>query len=709
MHNLDRIFSPHSVAVIGATESADKIGGKALRTLIKHGFAGKVYPVNPSHDSIAGLKSYRAIADVPGPVDLAIISVPAKAVPDVLQACADAGVKGTVILSSGFNEAGDAGRALQQRLKDICQRSGIRVSGPNAEGFYNIGANLAATFNSAIDVAKGDLNAPAQIGIVSQSGGLGFAFFNKGRRDDLIFSHIFSVGNQVDLELADYAAWLLEQERTKVVMMYAESFNRPSRFLDVARRAADLQKPLVMVKVGNSDAGRRAAQSHTGALASPTAVVDAALAQHGVVRADDQDMLLNLASAFVHNPLPRGNRVGMVCVSGGTATWLADACSAAGLDVPELDAQRRAKIARHIPDFGASNNPVDVTAQASDGFSVALEVIGSAPNIDAVILGVNFAGERRLLNEGPAIAAWIRAVGKPVLIYSYALPGEKSRELLRELGLHVFTSLQGCVRSLKALVDYAAFQRTRAAHEAPVRKGTAMPEAARRLLATSPTVLCEYEAKALLAAYGVGIPNEALARNADEAVAHARRLGFPIALKIQSPDIAHKTEARGVLLGLQNADAVREAFDTVIANAAAYNANASIHGVLVQTMARPGRELIAGIINNNEYGPMVMVGLGGIHAEVLDDTTIAPAPLTAATAHDMLQSLRGYRLLTGVRGEAPCDVNAVADLLVKLSHLAWDAREVLSEFDVNPVFVHAAGAGVTVVDALAIKVKSIKE
>lgn len=704
MNPLDRMFAPQSVAIIGATESADKIGGKALRTLIQHGYAGNVHPVNPSHAEIAGIRCYASIGEVPGPVDLAIISVPAQRVPGVLQACADAGVKGAVILSSGFNEAGTQGKALQQQLQDICQRTGIRVSGPNAEGFYNIGANLAATFNSAIDIGKGDLNAPSQIGIVSQSGGLGFAFFNKGRRDDLVFSHIFSVGNQVDLELADYTAWLLEQERTRVVMLYAESFNHPSRFLAVARRAADLRKPLVMVKVGNSDAGRRAAQSHTGALASPSSVVDAALAQHGVVRADDQDMLLNLAAAFAHQPLPRGNRVGMVCVSGGTATWLADACSAAGLEVPELDAERRAQIAKHIPDFGASNNPVDVTAQASDGFTVALDVVGGAPNIDAVILGVNFAGERRLLKEGPAIAEWMRRVGKPVLVYSYALPGDKSREILRELGLHVFTSLQGCVRSLRALVDYADFQRTRAERQAPARTPDDMPRAARGLLDAPRKVLCEYEAKALLAAYGVPLPDEVLARTAEEAVAHAQRLGFPVALKIQSPQIAHKTEARGVQLDLANADAVRAAFRAVTAGAAAHDAQAEIHGVLVQQMARPGRELIAGIINNSAYGPMVMVGLGGIYTEVLDDTAIAPAPLTHATARDMLQRLRGYRLLTGVRGEAPRDVDAVADLLVRLSHLAWDAREVLAEFDVNPVFVHAAGAGVTVVDALAVKV-----
>lgn len=705
MNSLDRFFSPASVAVIGATQSAEKIGGRVLRTLLKHGYAGNVYPVNPAHREIAGLKSYASVGDVPETVDLALIALPATMVPDTLQACGDAGIKGAVIYSSGFNEAGTTGMALQQRLKDICARTGIRVAGPNTEGYFNIGGKVAATFNGAIDVDKGTLNG-AQIGIVSQSGGLGFAFFNKGRRDDLQFSHIVSVGNQVDLQIVDYVAWMIEQPNVKVILMYVESLNDPARFLKTAQRAAELGKPIVMVKVGNSDAGRRAAQSHTGALASPATTVNAALAHHGIVRADDQDQLLNLAAAFVHNPLPKGksgNRVGIVSVSGGTAAWLADACAAAKLEVPELDAERRALIAKHIPAFGASNNPVDVTAQASDGFTVALDAVGSAPYIDAIIMAVNFAPERRLVKEGRAIADWVRRVGKPVFIYSYALPGEKSRQMLRDLGLHCYTSLQGCVRSLRALVDYAEFQRTRAQYQALVRTANDMPDAAKKLLGARNKTLCEYQAKALLAAYGVRVPDEALTRSAEEAVANAQRLGFPVALKIQSPDIAHKTEARGVMLSLPNVDAVRDAFNTIMTNALSHKVDAEIHGVLVQKMAPPGRELIAGIINNSDFGPMVMVGLGGIYAEVLDDSAVAPAPLTHATAHDMLTRLRGYRLLTGVRGEAPRDIEAVADLLVRLSHLAWDAREILEEFDVNPLLVHEAGAGATVVDALAIK------
>ena len=400
---------------------------------------------------------------LPAPVDLALIAVPAPKVPDVLESCARAGIEGAVIYSSGFSEAGEEGAALHQRLKEICKRTGIRVAGPNTEGFYNIAGNTAATFNSAIDIDPGDLDASSHIAIVSQSGGLGFAFFNKGRRDDLVFSHIVSVGNQVDLEIADYVAWLIEQERVRVILMYVESLVDPPRFLNAARRAAELGKPIVMIKIGNSDAGRRAAGSHTGAMVGPASAVNAALAHHGIIRAEDQDELLNIAAAFVHNPLPAGNRVGIVSVSGGTAAWLADACTAAGLEVPQLDAERRARIAGCIPSFGASDNPVDVTAQASDGFVKCLEIVGEAPYIDGIIMAVNFAAERRLVKEGRAIADWVRRVGKPVLIYSYAIPSDRSRELLRDLRLHCFTSLQGCVRSFRALVDYARFQRSRRA------------------------------------------------------------------------------------------------------------------------------------------------------------------------------------------------------------------------------------------------------
>jgi acyl-CoA synthetase (NDP forming) len=294
-------------------------------------------------------------------------------------------------------------------------------------------------------------------------------------------------------------------------------------------------------------------------------------------------------------------------------------------------------------------------------------------------------------------------VGKPVFLYSYANPSEKSRQLMGELGLHCFTALQGCVRSLRSLVEYAEFQRTREERQAPERSSKDMPQTAARLLAVRGKTLCEYEAKALLAAYGVPIPEEAVAASAAEAITHAERLGFPVALKVQSPDIAHKTEARAVALHLSTAAAVREAYSIVTENAKRYAPTADIHGVLVQKIARPGREMIAGIVSDRDYGPMVMVGWGGIHAEVLDDKALAPAPITPATARRMLTRLRGHRLLQGLRGETPRDVDAMAEFLVRLSHLAWDARGSLAEFDVNPVFVHEVGGGITVVDALGVR------
>ena len=705
MHELDALFSPSSVAVVGASEGTEKIGGKVLATLLRHGFPGQVYPVNPVRAEIAGLKAYPRVKDIPGPVDLALIAIPAALVPDCVQECADRGVRAAVIFSSGFTDAGEEGARLQQRLQAICAATGIRVSGPNAEGLYNIAGSMAATFSPAINIDKGEVGRSDQISIISQSGGLGFAFFNRGRRSDLNFGHIVSVGNQADLEIAEYMEYLIEQPQTRVLMMYVESLKNPQRFLRAAERAADLGKPIVMVKVGSSQAGQRAAQSHTGAIAGSTEVVNAVFAHHGIVLADDQDRLLDTAAGFARHPLPKGNRVAIISASGGTAVWLADACEAAGLEIPEIDAQRQARIAEFIPAYGSPNNPVDITAQGVDGYARSLEILADAPYIDAVIIAATFAHERRLVNEGRAIADIARRIGKPVLLYSYTLPSEKSQALLRELGLHCYTSLQGCVHALRSMRDYQSFLESRPAHRAPARNAGEMPAKARELLARAGSTLCEYEAKELLRTYGIAVPEEALAATADDAVAQARRLGYPVVLKVQSPDIPHKTEAGAVRLALQTDEQVRKAFAEVLDNARGHVPSAQVHGVLVQRMAPRGTELIAGIVNDPDFGPMVLTGLGGIYVEVLEDVALAPAPLTPATARAMLARLRGYRLLTGVRGEPARDIDAVADLLVRLSHLACDAHGRLAEFDVNPIFVHEAGQGLTVVDALGIPVK----
>ncbi|RKJ99162.1 acetate--CoA ligase family protein [Alicycliphilus denitrificans] len=702
MHDLDSMFSPAAVAVVGASEGTEKIGGKVLATLMKHGFAGQIYPVNPARAEIAGLKAYPNVSATPGPVDLALIAIPASMVPDCVQECAQKGVRAAVIFSSGFRDAGEEGARLEQRLKEIGAATGIRISGPNAEGFYNVAEGVAATFSPAINIDKGQAARADRIGIISQSGGLGFAFFNRGRRSDMSFSHIVSVGNQVDLEIAEYLEYMVEQPQTRVLMMYVESLRNPARFLRAAERAADMGKPIVMVKVGRSKAGQRAAQSHTGAIAGSTQVADAVFAHHGIVMADDQDRLLDTAAGFARHSLPQGSRVAIVSASGGTAVWLADACEAAGLELPEIDQERQARIAEFIPEYGSPNNPVDITAQGVDGYARSLAILADAPYVDAIILAATFAHERRLVNEGQAIAEITRRIDKPVFLYSYTLPSEKSLAIMQELGLHCYTSLQGCVHAIKSMWQYQQFLSSRASRRAPARTSGQLPQQARALLAHSQASLCEYDSKELLRQYGIGVPREELAATADEAVAHAQELGYPVALKVQSPDIPHKTEAGVVRLALKSEEQVRQAFEEVCVNARSYAPQAQLRGVLVQPMARPGLELMAGIINDPDFGPMVMTGLGGIHVEVLEDVALEPAPLTHATARSMLQRLRGYRLLEGVRGQPPRDIEAVAALLVQLSHLAHDARDKLAEFDVNPIFVHEAGQGVTVVDALGI-------
>ncbi|WP_019450203.1 acetate--CoA ligase family protein [Cupriavidus sp. BIS7] len=699
---LRKFFSPSSIAVIGATPGTGRIGGKVLSTLLAQRYEGNIYPVNPSHQEIAGLKTYPSVEAIGQQVDVALIAIPATRVPAVVRDCASLGIPYVVIFSSGFAEEGEAGRRLQAELEDIRKETGIRISGPNAEGYFNSIASIAATFSPALNIESGKGRAGKRIGVVSQSGGLGFALYNRGRREDLLFSHIVSVGNQVDLEAADYLEEMVDDSATDVILMYAESFKDARRFIGIAQRAAERGKPIVMAKVGRSKAGQRAAASHTGAIAGPTQVCDAALASAGIIQAQDQDQLLDIAAGLSHYAPITGNRVAIISTSGGTAVWLSDACEAMEFELPEVDSERQKQIAEFIPAYGSTANPVDITAQGVNAYAKSLEVLADADYLDAFIIVSSFAHEARLSSEGAELAELVRRVGKPVLFYSYTVPSEASRALLREYGIHCFTTMLGCVRALAGLRTYGLLQQRLAAR--PARQSPPdLSLAAVELLGARQSTLCEYESKSLLRNFGIQCPDELLADDVDSGLAAAHRLGYPVALKVQSPDLPHKSEAGAIALNIRDGDALRVNFDRLLTNARTYAPEAEIRGVLVQHMAPAGVEMIAGIVNDAEFGPFVMVGLGGIYVEVLQDTVLAPAPLDKQEARRMLRSLKGWPLLAGVRGEPPRDVEAMADLLVQLSDLAVAAEGHLAELDVNPIFVHEQGKGLTIVDALAIR------
>lgn len=701
----DYFLNPRSIAVIGASEGSTKIGGKIMATLISCGYEGRLLPINPRGGLLHGLPAFRSIAEAPGPIDLALIAVPAPIVAQAVAECAAAGIAGAIVFSSGFGEVGAEGAALQRDLRAVIERTGIRVAGPNAEGFFNIRAKIAPTFSPAVHVKSIAGPLGRDISVVAQSGGLGFALFNRGAAQGLSFGTIVSVGNQVDLDLAAFAHHLIEDESTAALLLYLESFTRPDAFLAMAKEAARRGKPVILGKAGRSDAGRRAAASHTGALGGEDAACDAMLARHGVLRGDDQDELLDIAAGLVKHSLPAGRRVAVISPSGGTGVWLADACARFGLEVPEIDPERQARLRAIMPAYGSPVNPVDLTGQGAGGgqgaasFVDALNILYEAPYLDAFILAGSFAHEARLKREGEAIRDFARGP-KPVLLHSYTLVSDASSSILEGLGLHCFATGSGTVRALASMAQYHDFlETTRPALLAPPKPLTLAPEAA-AMMKGRQVMLAEYEAKALLRAAGIAIPRDIIARNAAEAAATQTAFGVPVALKIQSPDIPHKTEAGGVALNIKDAAAASAAFDRIMAASREYAPEADLHGVLVQPMAAPGIEMILGVTRDRDFGATLMVGFGGVHVEVLRDIVFAPAPVSPSEAHAMLRRLRAFPLLAGVRGGAAADIDALVALITHVSDIASAMGENLQELDLNPVLVHPGGQGCSLLDAL---------
>jgi acyl-CoA synthetase (NDP forming) len=693
-------LSPASIAVIGASEGVEKIGGRIMNNLLRHKFRGRLFPINLGRAEVYGVRAYPDLASVPETIDLALIAIPAASVPGAIEDCAAKGIHRVVIASSGFADGGEEGAALQERVVAQARRAGIRIAGPNTQGFYNVPEAIAATFSPAVNVDPGPMGMRRRVGVVSQSGGLGFSLFNRGRMDGLDFSAIVSIGNQGDLELADYADLLLDDEQTKVVLLFIEAIKTPRKFIALARKAATLEKPLIVAKVGRFKAAKRAVASHTGSLGGSDSAYDAVFEANGVIRAESAEEMLETAALFTRHRVPRGPRLAVISATGGTAAWLTDTAEAHGLELPEIDAERRTQLMKFIPPYGSPWNPVDITAQGLRGYVPALEIVEPSPGHDAIILCITLAQEVRIAREGADIARIAQASQKPILIYTYATASEKSKAMMAEWDLHFFTRMEGCARALQSGLFYHRFQEARRANELASEAPSPEADLTLRFLAARGKIVCEYEAAELLARYGIDCMPGRLAQTAEEAVAAAAALGWPVALKIQSPQIPHKTEAGGVALNLADVAALRAAYARIMA-ASRNVAGVDIRGVLVQKMARPGIEMIAGIVADADFGPMAMCGAGGIHAELLGDVAFAPAPLTGMQAGTMLAKVKSAKLLDGVRGAAPADRASFVELLTKLARLASDARGRIAEIDLNPVIVHETG--LSVVDALIVQ------
>jgi acetate---CoA ligase (ADP-forming) len=710
MPNLKSLLSPESVAIIGASADTGNLRGRLTHALIGHGYDGRVYPVTRSQSEVLGLKAYPTVASLPESADLAVILVPAAHVVETLAQCGDRGIRAAVVISSGFaEESNETARIRDVELGKIAAHFGMMVCGPNSEGIVNPLKPLVATFSPVFHDPRRSFPPVAgkarPIAVSCQSGALTFSFLSRGRDRQLCFTHQVSTGNQTVLEAHDYVDWWLDEGNADVFLLYLEGIRRSNRFRAVADKAAQAGKPLIVAKVGRSAAGRRAAASHTGALAQAGVIDDAVFRHHGIIRGEDLDHMVDLAAAFAFCRLPRGNRVAVITGSGGSAVWMADILSAHGLELPVLEEDLQRRILALLPSYASAQNPIDGTAQAIHevGYAPLVEIVRESKRIDVILLIASLANDATAAQRAQELASVVETTEQPILLSTYTTASAQAMAAFAESGIPCYTSMPSCARAIRALVDYTRFRSRLPRTEAAPATSRDLREEVGRALATAGPMLTEAEAKALLARYGMPLPPEALVTNADEAVAAAARIGGPVALKVQSPDITHKTEAGAVALRVAGETAVREAYQRVLASAKSAHPDASIHGVLAQAMAPPGHEMILGVTRDQTFGPMLMVGLGGIHVEVLRDTVFAPIPIGRQEALSLLGELRGSPLLDGVRGAPPADRAALAELIAILSRFAADHADLIEEIDLNPVIVHPQGQGLSVVDALIVK------
>ena len=699
--SLERFFNPCAIAIIGASQDLGTISGQPLKHLQSHAYKGNLYPVNPRYQEVAGVRCYPTLAEVPETPDLALILINASRVADMLEQCGAKGVPYVIIFSSGFSEVGGGGIELQVRLAEIARKYNIGVIGPNCQGMINIADGVFAGFGS---VFNSDYE-PGPVSMVSQSGGFGFSVMNLSSKEGgLGFRQMVTTGNEIGVSTTDFLEYFIDDPQTEIIGAYVEGLKDAQRLSAVGDKALAAGKPILMWKVGNTEQGQRAAASHTANLGGAMALYRSVFRQKGIIQIDDIQDLVDYGRAFRAKRLPAGNRLAIITISGGAGILMTDEIVAGGMELATLAPRTLEKLREFVPSFGSLLNPVDVTAAIFNDTSLinrTLQTIIDDPGVDTVaMINASLQGELAA-TIAKEIVAVARTTEKPVFL-CWSARDELARQAyaaLDDARLPHYKSPVRCGRAMVAISWYAAAKRRNEAQRADQPLVIERP-AARAALKGRTADVAEYAAKRILAEYGIRVTEEALATSVDEALATAARIGFPVAIKVQSPDISHKTEAQAVRLNITGEDELKAAFKEVLANAVAYKPDARIEGVLVQQMVAGGTEAILGITNDPLFGPAVMFGLGGIFAEVLKDVAFRLAPVTPAVAREMIAEIKGYPVLAGARGKAPADIDALADAIVRLSAAAVDLRGELAELDINPLFVMEKGRGVIAADAL---------
>lgn len=700
MNMFDTFFNPRTIAVIGASQDLASISGQPIAHLKAKGFAGRILPVNPRYAEVAGYTCYPDVAALPLVPDVAVIAVGAKRVPDALAELGKKGCRFAVILSSGFAEAGEEGAQAQRNITAIARSFGMQVIGPNCQGYMNISAGMHVGFGApyGLTYPKGHLS------LTSQSGAFGNSIVMLASQEGIGFRHYVSTGNESVTTSLDFMDAMIDDPQTHVIAGYVEGFQDARRLLGIGRRALAAGKPMLIWKVGTSPAGALAAASHTANLGGSMALYRAAFRQSGIIEVNDVGDLADCAKALLPGRLPKGNRLAIVTISGGAGIAMADGASNGGLQLPALAPASVSALKQVLPAFAAVANPLDVTASLLTDPSllrVTLEQLANDPNVDMIGLALAAASGSQAVELANEIVRICTEREIPVMVAWNADPAtvQQAYDILDTAGIPRYQSPVRCARGASALWAFARARIELAQVQSEQPLQLTSPRA-RLALAGRATDLTEFEAKKLLQTYGIGVTREALATSAREASDIAGAMDGPVVMKIQSPAIPHKTEAGGVRIGVQDG-AVVAAFDEIINNARAYAPTCVPDGVLVQEMVSGGAELILGINNDPLFGPAVMVGFGGIFAEVMQDVSFRLAPITRSEARAMVRELRLFAILDGARGRPRADLDALTDTLMRLSAMAIDLQEQLQELDINPLFVMQAGDGVKAGDALA--------
>jgi len=707
--SLEQILNAESVAIVGASKNETKRGYQTIRTLLDEKYEGRIYPVNPKEKSILGFKCYKKVADIEGPVDVALVATPAGSLPAVLEDCGQKGVKGAVVLAGGFGETGLEGRKLENEMVAVARKHNIRLIGPNTSGMLNLHDKL--NLMGLKDTPKGD------IALLTQSGNMALTLITEAKiKSRKGFSYYVGVGNEADIKFHEYLEFFRQDPETKAILMYVEGLRNGREFVQQAQKTA-LEKPIILLKSGRSSTGKKSAGSHTGALAGISEVAKGAFQRAGIIVIENSDELFPAAETLSSLPPIKNNKVAILADGGGHATIAADLLTDLGVEIPELGEKTQANLRKILPAAASVPNPVDV-AGGTDAdpsvFADCAKIILNDPNVGGLLIvglfggyGIRFAESLSLMEEDAAhrMGKMVKKGRKPIVLHSL-FNSEKPHalELLRYYNIPVYDSLDISAKCISVLAEYGNYLKSyhpKLSFELNWR-AKARPEGQKIISDArkdSRNALLEHEAKKLFAIHGAPVSADLVAQTEDEAVKIAQKIGKDVVLKIVSPDILHKSDAGGVRVGLKTEKEIRSAFKEILENARQYDNNADIRGVLVSPMADEGVEIIIGTKYDDQFGPVIMYGLGGIMVEILKDVSFRVLPITRTAPRKMIEQTKSFPILNGARGKPPLDQKAIRKLLRLCSEIV-EAYPEIEEMDLNPVIVHEKG--LSIVDARVI-------